>query len=440
MKKRPLAFCHSRGFVPTWDMTKRHAQRDGQVATLPHIVAARLATRPPEVSWNNWFTTLSAEYVGLSRQGTKVLIVAHGVGPLTTKDGILMAYSHEFAGNSGQKARRVSMREFRRLEDGYYGSVSVVDLDRYLRKERAFTAPLRRSQALEDVVLHARLGEGAIPYLEYQTAFAQEWHGRQIRKLSPQMPYDNTWLDATMAARSTQLEVRRAMHRGEMQDPHLVQLFMGECSYRSPLQGDEVLAHLLTINRLGVGWVGKTEVLTFGICPQKWLGAFRFVSVPKGAEMAALHPGWNYKEQVARNWSGLMVRLAKPASIGFRELVKLGDILFTVRTQGDISTSREPQFRVAKMRPLSTRSVLLSVHGNDCFAYDLREIRDVAPSGAMGFTFGEIEALKDGAGAVIKYRASVTFYSIVVDTSQQLRRESDVQDDFDTQMRLLYRQ
>lgn len=431
MKTQPMAFCHSKGFAPAWDMVQRYIQQGGQIATMPHIVAARMATSPLEAPWETWFTTLSAEYVGTSRGGAKLLIVAHGAGPLAAKDGILAAYRDEFAGKSGQRIGRISMREFRKLENGHYGSVSIVDLGRYLRNANAFSIALRGSQAEGDVVLYARLGEGVARYLMRQTAFARAWHQRAKESLHQNPPL-NMGLE--------ELQICRDMHQNEMQDPYLVQLYMGAFSYRRALQADEVLAHLLTITPLRKVSVDGIDALTFGVGLLDWSGGFRFVGVPKGAEMAALHPGWNYREQVAKNWIGLMVRLARPAKIGFRELVRLGDNFFTVRTEGFISGVREPQFRVTKMKPLGTSELSLSVRGSDSFfAYDLREIRDAAPSGASGFTFGKIQAIKDDAGSVIKYRAAVTFYDATVYTSQQLRRESDVQDDYDTQMLLLNR-
>ncbi|MEK7512280.1 MAG: hypothetical protein AAB575_04705, partial [Patescibacteria group bacterium] len=131
MRKRfsAMAFYNPNGFVPAFKQAKAFAGKDGRVATLPDILEARLATKPGEYPWESYFTTMSAEYVGLSKAGNPIAIVAHGVGPMSTLDGVLVAYSHEFNDKErNQRGGRISQEEFLKLESGAYGEVTIVDL------------------------------------------------------------------------------------------------------------------------------------------------------------------------------------------------------------------------------------------------------------------------------------------------------------------------
>src|SRR5437016_1386639 len=94
-----MAFYHPEGFVPAWKHCQAFIADNGRIATLPDIINARLRT-PSEgsdsVPWTTYFTTSSAEYVGVSPRGNRIVIVAHNVGPMSTLDGVLKAYSYEY--------------------------------------------------------------------------------------------------------------------------------------------------------------------------------------------------------------------------------------------------------------------------------------------------------------------------------------------------------
>ena len=99
-----MAFYHGNGLVPAWQQASRFASDTGRIATLPDIIDARLGSEPGTPSWERYFSTTSAEYLGRSRSGNRIIIVAHGVGPMATLDGILKAYSFEF--NDKTRGRR----------------------------------------------------------------------------------------------------------------------------------------------------------------------------------------------------------------------------------------------------------------------------------------------------------------------------------------------
>jgi|GEM_PF-1680177 len=58
---------------------------DSRYATIPDIVDALLSNNPENCAWEvPYFTTLSAEYAGLSRTGIPLIVVAHGIGPMSS--------------------------------------------------------------------------------------------------------------------------------------------------------------------------------------------------------------------------------------------------------------------------------------------------------------------------------------------------------------------
>lgn len=99
-EKRPfahaMAFYHQDGLPAAWKQAMKFAGKGGRLATMPDIIASRLETNPGEMPWETYFTTLTAEYLGFSKQGNRILIVAHGVGPMSTLEGVQKAYSWEY--------------------------------------------------------------------------------------------------------------------------------------------------------------------------------------------------------------------------------------------------------------------------------------------------------------------------------------------------------
>lgn len=127
-----MAFYHEDGFVPAWKQAARFAGDNGRIATLPDVIDARINSGDEEVPWGMYFTTLSAEYLGYSKGGNHILIVAHGVGPMSTMDGIVEAYSFQFKDQTrDRRGGRITKEQFADLESGKYGEVNIVDFDPY---------------------------------------------------------------------------------------------------------------------------------------------------------------------------------------------------------------------------------------------------------------------------------------------------------------------
>ena len=163
-----MAFCHQDGLPVAWKQALRFAD----------IITARLQTKPGDLSWENYFTTLTGEYYGLSQRGNPILIIAHGVGPLATLDGVLDAYGWEFKDKSRSRTGgRITQANLRDLEAGKFGAVEVVDYKAYVRRYKyPFIQTLRFSEALTDPVVKARFGPQSEQYLLAHANYACAWH------------------------------------------------------------------------------------------------------------------------------------------------------------------------------------------------------------------------------------------------------------------------
>lgn len=182
-----MAFYHDKGFVPAYKQASKYAGKKGHIATIPDWVDARLGTGPYKdfgyhdpsnpTPWDMYYTTMSAEYVGYSKGGRKILIVAHGIGPMATLDGCLAAYRWEYDDPRNKNGARISAEEFLKLESGAYGEVEIVDLEEYIQSRKyPFIAHLHYTDALSDPVLWARLGPKALEYINLHVRYARQYH------------------------------------------------------------------------------------------------------------------------------------------------------------------------------------------------------------------------------------------------------------------------
>jgi hypothetical protein len=129
--QRPVAFYHRDGLVGAWNHAAKYAGKDGHIATLPELVELRVRaeTGVQGSPWGTWYTSSSAEYVGVGADGRIKIIVAHGVGPMATIDGIKAAYKWEYSDRKERRRRggRITAQQFLDLEAGKYDEVNVVE-------------------------------------------------------------------------------------------------------------------------------------------------------------------------------------------------------------------------------------------------------------------------------------------------------------------------
>lgn len=124
-----MGFYGADGVNDAWMAAEVFAGENGRIATLPDLLDARIAADHNTFHWGRWVTTKSAEYYGLYKNETPLIVVAHGIGPLSTLDGVLTAMKAGESDDSyrGDRCGRISQREFDDLVDGKYGDVHIVD-------------------------------------------------------------------------------------------------------------------------------------------------------------------------------------------------------------------------------------------------------------------------------------------------------------------------
>lgn len=415
-----MGFYHSEGFVPAWNQAARFTNGNGRIGTMLDVVDARLNAGISDFPWNTYFTTLSAEYFGYSRGGNRILIVAHGIGPMATKNGILAAYRHEYADKSSRNNRggRISQDDFWALEDGVYGDVSIVEFDPILKRyEFPFMETLLSGAAAMEPLLLARLGPRAEEYIEHHRQMAMEYHRRE-HGMDIEYPYIIT-----------------------MEDP-------GNCHYavggfsNHPLiypyldKGDGALAHLLStgaLTNLHHQSQYRVSSLANDIGCHEWWNGVRLLGIRGNGRVENVHPGvGSVHQMVKRHWEQLMSP-ADSGPIGFRALVQFPD--GTWFTQYEKSGARmdtgEGEYRVTEIEQIG-KPVRFSTpsYGSPFFKYDIQEVQQLKPTTANAYVFSsDPEAMGE------THQADVQFYRIKVDTSQRLMRPQQLENDFDLLMK-----
>lgn len=456
-----MAFYNPRGFVPAFKQARAFAGEGNgaRVATLPDIVEARLATKPGDLPWGTYFTTMSAEYAGLSRKGHPIAIVAHGVGPMSTLDGVLAAYSFQFNDKDrNNRGGRISNEEFRKLESGHYGEVSIVDLaETWNRRPYQFSGHAVTANEIDDEPLwQARLGKQWLEYAVCHTRFAQEWHAKQAG-IDPENRYN-------LPNHAEFCDRRRAMHlRLALPDSRPSILAMdsaSNCSYSSRKLFDcwmkrapnTAIAHLLSIGGLMHGhqeyWQQdynrreQRESLASDVDCHEWSNGTRLLGIQNNGTIV-IHGGLpEYNKLVQTKLDRLWKSNpggTQNASNGFWHLLEIGKQHFTdVPKMGDGMDSGEPEFLVTNLETIPNgentfRTKIGGYHG--FFKYGIDEVRRVAPNGANAYTVGDVEIEWNGDSPT-HHVADVTFYKVEVDTSKRLVRMDDIYRNFDLMMAL----
>lgn len=459
VRPNAMAFYNPQGFVPAFKQAMAFAGKNGRVATLPDVIEARLATKPGEFPWETYFTTMSAEYVGLSKEGNPIAVIAHGIGPMSTLDGVLAAYSHQF--NDKDRNRhggRITQEEFLKLASGAYGEVTVVDLtDTWSRRPYQFSGhAITAKEIMEEPLWQARLGKKWREYVEHHTACARKWHLEQAGG-DPENKYG-------LPNHEQYCDRRRAMHLRLAKpgsNPCILAMDgASNCSYFDRKMFDHwmketpgtAIAHLISIGGLANSHHDyyeydyerreQRESLASDVSGHGWSDGTRLLGIQPG-ESISVHPGIpSYsalvKKHLDKLW-GSNPKGEKGTDKGFWHLVEMGKRHFTdYPKQGERMDCHEPEFLVTKIEkvgePKQFRTTIGGYHG--FFKYGIDEVRRIAPPEANAYTVGDIEIeWKDGNPT--HHVGPVTFYKVTVDTSQRLIRMEDIYRDFDLMMSLV---
>lgn len=434
-----MAFYHGDGFVPAWSFAMKYAGPEGHVATLPEIIEARLATKPGDLPWKAYYTTSSAEYYGIGADGRPKLIVAHGVGPMSTPEGVKKAYSWEYRDrNRNRRGGRISAAEFLKLEAGEYGPalvlestsdaiggrghVIVIDFQDYLSAwgedddwRTVFLGKI-------DSLLMARLGRSGIDYLNTHRNHALEWHRKEsIRLPDSGHPY---LVQNKAASNCPYTTYKQPDGSFNWLRPHPIRLEPGKA-----------MGHLLTISGLCHMHCGGWEGLTCDVACHEWSDGTRLVGVPAGAVWKdGIGEAPQPHEVLRRNWQRFMqpyddTDYNRPR-LFLLELV--GDEWFTRYPKlfdGESMDEGDIEFHVRSVQPVGGFR-RFQVDEQFFLRYRLSQVVALAPDEANAYEIVDISP-RDRQGLTT---VAVRFYKADVDTSERLPRVKEVKQNYDLLM------
>lgn len=422
-----MAFYNDKGFVPAFKQATKYAGKDGRIGTVLDIVAARLATPPFEklgmtdsrnpTPWERYYTTLTAEYFGVL-VGRTSIIVAHGIGPMSTLQGVLDTYRYQFDDKSrGNQGGRISQAEFEKLARGEYGQVSIIDYEEYRNRFgtpqfRAPTGYRRESEAKRDPLLTARLGPRAHEYIARHAALARQYY-QQEAGLTVADPYI--------------LDVNEPSN------------FPYWCHEVEP---GLAFAHLASIGGIGLINHQNGMQLPSWACDvglHGWNDGVRLVGVRAGSNNSIVDGPDAYR-LLRKHWEALF----EPSSLnhapdGLLVLMQMPDkTWFTqIPKKGASADTYEPEFRVTSMEKVGdlARFYTDSNYPVPIFRYDRREAQAVLPKEVNAYELVGDPTRTGGADS--QETCLVQGYRVEVDYTKRLVRQDALANNYDRMMELM---
>ncbi len=430
-----MAFRHDNGIPSTFQLAKKYAGPDGRLANLLDIARVRINANLGSYAWSKRFTTVSSEYYGYSKQGNKILIVAHGKSPLSTLDGIYKAYRWEYKDKSNRrKGGRISSKEFLDLESGKFGDVSILDMDHYHKfYEDPYKNILRLSEALKDQLVKARLGSIAEEYLFSCARIAIEYwcYDRLSREDLQALRKSFSYIPGKpfVPAELPMLGV-------DYTDPYIFELggdwntgykWAGE-----PLEIEEGMAHA---RLLSVGYPMNTSYgkgvsgYSHAVEPLDWdcFGA-TFVSIPPGAGLSnGIMQPKEEEELLYRYWEYLRVPADNVGTLCVYPLMNIGNQFFTQYIKrGETKDILEPEYVVTGLTKVGEVTEFRTRTGSGGeFKYSINEIKKITPPGANAYMLiGDHEEV-DYGDQPYEY-CLIQFFNAKVDTTSRIMRKEQL--------------
>jgi len=416
-----MSFYHPNGLIPSWEFAKKFAGDGGRVATLPDIVAARICDDKLEgFAWDNYFTTASAEYFGYSKKGNLILIVAHGIGPMSTIEGVKKAYSFQYNDkNCDNRGGRISQEEFCKLESGQYGEVSIIDLEALKKRYKyPFLEQLTGMDVSHEELMRARLGKKYLDYIRICLRFSEE------------AKIDLTEYPANIITMSDASNC-----------PYLFQVLetnpgLAVCHLLS------VGSPLVTHHQNSFDGQYITSLIHDVSC-HEWSNGARFVGIKADAGSQSINPGTNDLDWcLEEKWKSLVTTREAPKNekLGVRRLMDYGEYCFTeVPKVGERMDTGKPEFFVRLKKKVGPvvffRTTIGGYHG--FVKYGLNEIQVICPRQANAY-----EIISDWQSIQKNKRlkwheAIIQFYKADIVTSEVYPDKDKILQNYEDTMRVL---
>lgn len=411
------SFFNDLGFAQSWKTAQAFAGDIGCVATMKDIIQARVANDTDKEVWNRYYTTTSAEYIGLSKRGVPLAVITHGNGPLFKPDDWVKAYE-QIDGFHPQDNGYIDISSFHDLVDGKFGDVTIIDLSSYAPGgHRTFREYRTMDEAINDPWTLARMGGD----------------------LSMAAAYLQNTIDAGSAENpqgASDIVFRHDLGHGAL-------MLCGDdwksiCVHKNLSYGDGMLAaaRLLSISQLsnthGVDRQGKVALLTEIDHHGRTDGA-RFVGI-RGNAHSNIKEGSDVSELASKWPEKITVRHTGEVGGKFEHLIEQGGKLYVqTRKQGCVMDSGYPLHHLKSAREIG--EIVRVNFGEPAspffFKYDNADVVRHAPEGANAFL--TVSKHQDGRGQGV----AVQFYHIDADYETRILGRDEVYADIDLLVKLV---
>lgn len=436
-----MSFCNLKDFASTFRAAERYARPTGHLATMTDIILGRIANNEKSIFWNNYFTTMSAEYYGLYKGEKPTIVVAHGIGPLSTLEGIEEAYRADLGRDERPEYGQVSQEVFDKLVEGDFGKVEIVDVEELFTyynfilglayKNGKSNLPglydngyfTTRALAGDPLYL-ARVGNSdiALTYLHTHERVAHAYH-RETKDIHGVLIEDNAPVYAAKMDWSYQAPYDHYddVKKWYIRKPAIDRLKGKGFAY----------AHLLSVGQLirtGL-YVTRYDQLTFDIGTHGWTDGYRLLGMRNGSCMDVKE--FRFSKVESKTPKSAYVNPIGETLPEFVSLVEVNDKLFTeAPKEGCSADTGTAVFEVATAKALG-EPVHINLKSENMFVlrYDLDEVLAIKPDGANAY----LRTAFDPRGQWI----IVQFYEIEVNRETRLVKEEELASDLDRLMTVI---
>lgn len=410
-----MAFFGQR-FLESASRASKFAGSDGRLATMPDIVDARLATSINDVPWRNYFTTSSAEYVGLSNSGVPLIIVAHGIGPMATAERADKAYHSRLKPCSGGRPgweARIPRKTFLKLIDGAFGPVEIVELKSFLARYRySFRVSHSFESGCNDPLVRARLGNRYEEYLKRHSKESKHWR----------------------------------LERGDKDDSNhycVSNQTPSNCGYEYLKFDQAPVGHLLCTSALynvsqsdeENGERNRYNSLMSDLDCHETAHAARTVGVRGQGVVSNIHL---VDIDLDEQWEEVMQPANSRKIPSFFALMQVGSHWFTEHPKiGASMNTGQPEYLIIKKRkvtgPKRFRTTIGGYHG--FVKYATKEIQAIAPKGANAYVTGEFGIISNNGNPEF-HEAPIEFFHVEIDSSRRVPVEDEIWSNYELVMSL----
>lgn len=405
-------------YIESFNQANRFAGENGRLATVPDIINARLSTNIDTGGpWIQYFTTQSAEYFGYSPKGVPLIVVAHGVGPLSTPEGVVRAYTSRLKprrhGRKGLEGR-ISRAKFQKLLDGQYGDVAVIDLKNYLKKyQYPFLETLNVKLAMKDPIVQARLGKRCEEYLLRHEMEAEKWAERE--NMCREKGYHG----------ECGIKINRQIGEERF---NIIQVGDANNTSYKFISPDPPIVHLLYITQLAIR---NSESLYTEINCHEGLSSVRLVGIRGEEPIEDICPSISIDSGVIATYLDRFLR-PNPDPVTLPKMVKIRNfalMMFTEHPDKETGAGNSHiEFPVSRFEPIGDPiKFVTEIKGYHIFfRYNIEEIIAIAPEESNAYYFTEEPRI-----AGDKHVREVQFYRAEINTSQKVLQPEEIESDFD---------